>query len=73
MKYIYLKSIGLVEPTILENLVKSLDMLFPFQSKLIVDKENPLFAFEPNRDQYYAKKMIEKLAGELPLDCEKLV
>lgn len=73
MKYIYLKTIGLVEPTILENLVKSLDMLFPFQSKLIVDEENPLFAFEPKRDQYYAKKMIEKLAGELPLDCEKLV
>ena len=73
MKYIYLKTIGLVKPTILENLVKSLDMLFPFQSKLIVDEENPLFAFEPKRDQYYAKKMIEKLAGELPLDCEKLV
>ena len=73
MKYIYLKTIGKVETTFLENLVKSLKMLFPLPFKIIKDNEYPLYAFEPKRNQFYAKKILEKLGLELPIDCEKLI
>lgn len=73
MKYFYLKAIGAIETTILENLATSLNLLFPSPFKLIKDNEYPIFAFEPKRNQYYAKKIIEKLVRELPPDCEKLI
>lgn len=73
MKYIYLRAIGTTEIIILENVMESLTLLFPFPFKFSRDTEYPLFAFEPKRNQYYAKKIIEKLALELPPDCEKLI
>ena len=73
MRYIYIKTIGTVEETIKEDLVKSFKMLSAFPIKLIEDSEYPLFAFEPKRNQYYAKKIIGKLVNELPSDCEKLI
>ncbi len=71
MKYMYLKAIGTIDMSVLENLMKILNLSFPF--KFIKDNNYPLFAFEPKRNQYYAKKIIEKLAHELPADCEKLI
>ncbi len=73
MKYIYVKTIGTVEITLAAKLIKSLDSLFPCRFKLTEDKAYPLFAFEPKRNQYYAKKIIEDLVFALPSDCEKLI
>ncbi len=73
MKAIYIKTIGTVEKTIVENVAKSLEPLLLCQLKFIEDSGYPLFAFEPKRNQYYAKKIIEKLGHEIPSDCEKLV
>jgi archaemetzincin len=73
MKTVYIKTIGTVERTIIENLTKSLQLLLPVQLKFIEDRGYPLFAFEPKRNQYYAKKIIEKLARQIPADCEKLI
>ncbi|MGB3340305.1 MAG: archaemetzincin family Zn-dependent metalloprotease [bacterium] len=70
MKYLYLKTIGDVKPSLLDNVLKTLDFL---PVKLIKDANYPVFAFEPKRNQYYAKKIIEKMVMELPADCEKLV
>jgi archaemetzincin len=70
MKYIYLKEIGDIKQALLGNVIKILDFL-PF--KLIEDANYPVFAFEPKRNQYYAKKIIEKMVMELPVDCEKLI
>jgi len=70
-KYIYLKAIGSVEPSILEDAVKSLSSISP--CRIIKDHEYPLFAFEPKRNQYYARKIIERLVCGLPPDCEKLI
>ncbi len=71
VKYIYFKAIGSVEAPILEDLAKSLDSISP--CKIIRDNEYPLFAFEPKRNQYYARKIIDKLVCGLPPDCEKLI
>lgn len=71
MKYLYLKTIGAVEEPILDGLAKSLS---PISScRVIRDNEYPVFAFEPKRNQYYARKIIEKLVCGLPSDCEKLI
>jgi len=71
MKYLYLKTIGSVEVPMLENLVKSLNSIS--SCRVIRDSEYPLYAFEPKRNQYYARKIIEKLDCELPSDCAKLI
>lgn len=73
MKYILLKTIGTIEKIILQNLIESLNFLLPLPIKLIENNEYPLFAFEPRRNQYYAKRIIEKLSLELPPNCEKLI
>ncbi len=73
MKIVYIKTIGTVRKTIAENLAKSLQSVLPFRFRVIADSGYPLFAFEPKRNQYYAKKIIEKLACDIPLDCEKLI
>ena len=70
MSYLYLKTIGNIEPLLLEKVVKKLDFL---PVKLIEDENYPIFAFEPKRNQYYAKKIIEKIASELPEDCETMI
>jgi archaemetzincin len=73
MKYIYLKTIGTIETSIVEDLKRSLSLLIPFSLRCVYDNEYPLFAFEPKRNQYYAKKIIAKLVSEIPHDCEKLI
>lgn len=70
MKYLYLKKIGEIEPLLLKKIVNKLDFL---SFKLIEDENYPLFAFEPKRNQYYAKRIIEKMVTELPVDCEKMI
>lgn len=73
MKYIYLRSMGNVKAATLESLMHSLCTILPFQFKITEDPEHPLFAFDPRRNQYYAKKIIEKLGQSLPVDCERMV
>ena len=73
MKCLYVKTIGPVEESTLNFVTNHLSMLTPFTVKITKSSEYPLFAFEPKRNQYYSKKIIEKLAIELPKDCEKLI
>ena len=73
MKYIYLRSMGNVKKTALDSLMDSLGSLLPFEFKKLEDADYPLFAFDPRRNQYYARKIIESLGLFLPLDCEKLI
>jgi len=70
MKYIYFKRIGGVKRRFLDEILKSLDFL-PF--RFIEDENYPVFAFEPKRNQYYAKTIIEQMVKDLPADCEKLI
>ncbi len=71
MKYLYLKAIGEVGTSILDDLVRSLSSITP--CRVVKDPGYPLFAFEPRRNQYYARKIIERLVSGLPSDCEKLL
>jgi archaemetzincin len=64
---------GTIKTTILENLANSLRTRLPFGFRMIEDTEYPLFAFDPKRNQYYARKIIEELDRSRPVDCEKLV
>jgi archaemetzincin len=73
MKYIYVKTIGTVEKAFVNNVIKVLDPLFPHSIKIVADTEYPVYAFEPKRNQYYAKKIIEEMVIGLPCDCEKVV
>ena len=71
MKYLYLKTIGSVEMPVLEDVVRSLNLMS--SCRVMKDSEYPLYAFEPKRNQYYARKIIEKLDRGLPSDCAKLI
>lgn len=73
MRYIYVKSLGTVEHSFIEQIAAGLDSLLPVPSKIVHDEQYPLFAFEPKRNQYYAKKIIGNLASDLPSDCEKMI
>jgi len=73
MKHLYVKSIGTVERQIIEYVAATLDSLFPLSWKIIEDATYPVFAFEPRRNQYYAKEIIKQLSAEVPADCEKMV
>lgn len=70
-RYLYLKTIGSVKAPILERLCGSLNSILA--CKVMSDNEYPVFAFEPKRNQYYARMIIEKLVCTLPSDCEKLI
>jgi archaemetzincin len=73
MKHIYVKPIGTVEQTLVNNVIKTLVQSFSLPIKVIVDTEYPIYAFEPKRNQYSARKIIEKMLCGLPADCEKVV
>jgi archaemetzincin len=73
MKHIYLRSLGSIRNALLDSLAGSLQSVFPVEVKMQEDIEYPLYAFEPRRNQYYAKKIIEHVNLTLPDDCEKMV
>jgi archaemetzincin len=73
MESIYIKAIGAVDSGLLGDLGTRLSTVVPFPIKIQRDNEYPLFAFEPKRNQYYAKMIIKNLAIELPHDCEKMI
>lgn len=73
MGHLYVKPIGTVETAMVKRVLESLSVVTSTPFKLVANGEYPLFAFEPKRNQYYAKRIIERLAGELPADCEKLI
>lgn len=73
MKYLYVKSIGTVEREIIEHVAAALHSMFPLPCRIIEDTTYPLFAFEPRRNQYYAKEIIKQLSADVPSDCEKMV
>lgn len=64
---------GNVKTATLESLVNSLSLILSFEFKIAEDHEYPLYAFEPRRNQYYAKKIIERLGQAQPEDCEKML
>lgn len=70
-KYLYLKTIGSIKTPVLEGLCRWLNSIL--SCKVINDDEYPVFAFEPKRNQYYARRIIDKLVYALPSDCEKLI
>ncbi len=73
MKYLYVKSIGTVEREVTECVAAAVSSLFTLPCRLIEDTTYPLFAFEPRRNQYYAKEIIKHMSTDLPSDCEKMV
>lgn len=55
----------------MEGLVRSLSAIS--SCRVIEDTKYPRFAFEPKRNQYYARKIIDRLVCGLPPDCEKMI
>jgi archaemetzincin len=73
MNYVYLRTIGAVDTKIFSTLRESMSRILPFPIKLMQDNRYPLSTLEPRENQYYANKIIEYLAAELPDDCVKLL
>jgi archaemetzincin len=73
MKSIYVRTIGSVQSNIRDGLISVLGDLLQRRVKLIRDTGHPSLAFEPKRNQYYARTIIETLFNILPEDCEKMV
>jgi archaemetzincin len=71
--YLYIKTVGSVRRTVAEHVAHKLAAIFPFEIKIAEERHYPLAAFEPRRNQYYAKKIIENLLCDIPADCEKLL
>jgi len=73
MNYVYLTTIGAVDTQILSTIRESMSRILPFPIKFMQDHQYPLSKLEPRENQYYANKIIEHLASELPDDCDRLV
>jgi archaemetzincin len=71
--YLYIRTVGPVERPVAESVAQKLAAVFPFAIKITEDRQYPLAAFEPKRNQYYAKKILERLLRDIPADCEKLL
>lgn len=73
MKEIYVRTMGSVQGYVCDGLTSKLDDVLQRRVKLVHDTGYPLPAFEPKRNQYYARKIIETLVYDLPEDCEKMI
>ena len=73
MKCLYVRTLGSVQKSICEGLVSVLGDLLRRRVKIIHDTNHPRAAFEPKRNQYYARKIIEALLQVIPVDCEKMI
>jgi archaemetzincin len=73
MRYYYIKSMGTIDKHLLQELCEGLQTFFPYPLRILQTTAYPLYAFEPRRNQYYAKKIIEQLLCEIPGDCEKML
>lgn len=73
MAIVYLRSMGSIQDSVCNGLISALHDALKMPVKLERDTERPLSAFEPKRNQYYARKIIEILLQDLPEDCEKMI
>jgi archaemetzincin len=73
MNSIYVRTIGSVQGYVCDGLISVLGDRLQRRVKLLHDTGYPLLAFEPKRNQYYARIIIETLLQILPEDCEKMI
>lgn len=73
MKHVYMKILGSIEQPVVHGVTAPLIKLLGRDVKVIQEIGSPQYAFEPGRDQYYAKAIIERLLRELPADCDKMI
>ena len=73
MKSVYVRTIGAVQSNVCDRLVSFLGDLLQRDVKLIHDAKYPRLAFEPKRNQYYARTIIETVLQVIPDDCEKMI
>ena len=73
MSYIYIQTIGSLQDHVRDGLISTLGDLSQRKVKCVHTTNYPLHAFEPKRNQYYARKIIEALMHNLPADCEKMI
>ena len=73
MKYVYIKIMESLDQAIVRRVTGTLAVLLNREVKVIQKCEIPQYAFVPERDQYYAREIIERLLCELPGDCDKLI
>jgi archaemetzincin len=73
MNYVYLKIMGSFEQSLVREVIEPLIRLLGREVKVLHETGSPDYAFEPRRNQYYAKAIIERLLSRLPADCDKMI
>jgi archaemetzincin len=73
MSKIYLRTMGSIRGSVCSDLISKLSDTLQLPIELAHDTDYPISAFEPKRNQYYARKIIETLLQDLPEDCEKMI
>lgn len=64
---------GSIRDSLCSDLISKLSDTLQLPIELEHDSDYPNSAFEPKRNQYYARKIIETLLHDLPKDCEKMI
>lgn len=64
---------GAVQGSVCTGLISQLNSMLQLSVELENDTKYPPAAFEPKRNQYYARKIIEIILQDLPDDCEKMI
>jgi archaemetzincin len=66
-------TIGTVDPSLVECVAGTLKSTHCFEVTVCRSEAYPLYAFEPRRNQYFSKKILARLAAEIPAECDKIV
>jgi archaemetzincin len=72
-KTIYVLPLGVIEPALLGEISRGINLAFGYQVEIMAITTNPSYAFEARRQQYYSGKILEKLTQKLPSDGAKII
>ncbi len=72
-KFIGLRPYGQIDLDIIEALVEELRQIFPFPVNILEGCGPPDFAYNPSRQQYLAKAILNDLVENAPPGCKRIV
>jgi len=73
LKNIYILPLGEIDMEILTAIKTELNLVFQVPTKILATAQNPAYAFEPKRCQYYSTKILKEISQQLPSDGLKIL
>lgn len=71
--YIGVKAYGVLDLDIIEAVCERLAEVFPFRTEVLAPEPPPQFAFNPARQQYLARAILEDLAQRAPAGAKRML